>query len=143
MVIAESQSHSNPFGVTSPEVISIVLEYIPSVNQLLKLRLASKAFDTALFRTILSKVDQARATQAQVTREVNLFNPDDKLRTLKEERDELMDQCEELLEGLNTLAATSEFYAWEDTAPEYLQYMGEALGEFAGLIPLRVFSEER
>lgn len=40
----------------SPDVISIVLEFLPSVKQTLRLRLVSRAFDTAAYRISLIKL---------------------------------------------------------------------------------------
>ena len=40
----------------SPDVISVVMEYIPSVKHLLKLRQVNKLFDTAAFRISLIKL---------------------------------------------------------------------------------------
>ena len=60
----------------NPDVISIVLEFLPSLKQVLRLRHVSRAFDSATYRISLVKLHQARAMQAHLTHEVDSYDPD-------------------------------------------------------------------
>jgi len=124
------------------DVISVVLEYIPSVKQMLKLRLVSKVFDTAAFRITLVKLHQARTIQARFTREVEAFDPNNVLENLSLHLNTLECRREKLLNKLNTGQSVCEFYSYSKP-PDYIFYVGEALGEASGLIPKRVEHSQR
>ena len=118
----------------SPDVISVVMEYIPSVKHLLKLRQVSKLFDTAAFRISLIKLHQARSVQSFFYHEVEKYDPDHVMENLEMHMATLQYRREKLLNKLNVTQSVCEFYTFGQP-PDYIFYIGEALGEAASFIP--------
>ena len=79
----------------------MVLEYIPSVKQMLRLRIVSKVFDKAAFRITLVKLHQARLMQTRLTKEVEAFDPNHVLENLTMHLVTLECRREKLLTKLN------------------------------------------
>ena len=80
----------------SPDVISVVMEFIPSAKHFIKLRQVSKVFDTAAFRISLIKLHQARHMQATFQKEVDLYDPDQVVENLEMHLATLLNRREEL-----------------------------------------------
>ena len=118
----------------SADVISVVMEYMPNVRHLLKLRLVSKNFDTAAFRIRLVKLHQAKGIQSRLCRVIDDFDPEKVVENLEMHLVTLQNRREKLLSKLNTCQSVCEFYTYA-SPPDYIFYVGEALGEAVSFIP--------
>lgn len=117
----------------SADVVSVVLEFIPGVESLFKMRLVSRLFDTATFRISPVKLRQVQAKKAVFYREVEAFDDNLVLENLLMHLETLEKRRRKLLKNLNTGQALCEFYSYGEP-PDYIHYIGEALGEATSFI---------
>ena len=58
------------------------MEYLPSVKEMLRLRLCAKVFDRAVYRIYDTKLTQVRALQAKYEHQVGLYEHDLEIKNL-------------------------------------------------------------
>ena len=141
MGAAEQQAQVPIVLTLKPQVISydaftVIMEYLSSTKQFLRLRQCCKVFDRAVFRMCLIKLTQARSLHSYLQKEVNAYEHDLSVENLQMHLQTLQNRLQKIYKKLNVCQSVCEFYSFGEP-PDYIFYIGEALGEAVSMIPLR------
>ena len=119
----------------SEKLICCILEFVDLPKEFIKLRLISKVFEQAAFKTLPLKWKHTRKSYLELTEFLQVFKAEDEydleLRLIKAKNTR-----KALLRRVNTIQSVKEIYTY-GSPPDYIHYLCEAIGECTGMIPLR------
>ena len=78
----------------------------------------------------------------KIAKEIQAYDPNDYLENLELHLETLEERKEKLFDKLNVCQSLCEFYSFGNPQPDYIFYIGEAVGELGGFIPLKTTVEE-